>query len=34
MGNAPEDIEAQGRHVTATNAEDGLAQVLEALFPA
>ena len=34
MGNAPEDIKAQVRHVTATNAEDGLAQVLEALFPA
>lgn len=33
MGNAPEDIKAQVRHVTATNAEDGLAQVLEALFP-
>ena len=33
MGNAPEDIKAQVRHVTATNAEDGLAQVLEASFP-
>ena len=33
MGNAPDDIKAQVRHVTASNAEDGLAQVLEALFP-
>ena len=33
MGNAPEDIKAQVSHVTATNEEDGLAQVLEALFP-
>ena len=33
MGNAPDDIKAQVRYVTATNAEDGLAQVLETLFP-
>jgi len=33
MGNAPDDIKAQVRHVTTSNAEDGLAQVLEALFP-
>ena len=33
MGNAPDDIKAQVRHVTASNAEDGLAQALEELFP-
>ena len=33
MGNAPDDIKAQVRHITASNAEDGLAQALEELFP-
>ncbi|MDO4642828.1 MAG: Cof-type HAD-IIB family hydrolase [Cardiobacteriaceae bacterium] len=33
MGNAPDDIKAQVSYVTASNAEDGLALVLESLFP-
>ena len=34
MGNAPDDIKAQADYVTADNDQDGLAQVLEAWFPA
>ena len=34
MGNAPDDIKAECSIVTAPNDEDGLAQVLERLFPA
>lgn len=34
MGNAPDEIKAQVSLVTAGNQEDGLAQVLEAWFPA
>jgi len=34
MGNAPDDIKAECSTVTAPNDEDGLAQVLERLFPA
>ena len=34
MGNAPDDIKAECSIVTAANDEDGLAQVLEWLFPA
>jgi len=34
MGNAPDDIKAECSTVTAPNDEDGLAQVLEQLFPA
>ena len=34
MGNAPDDIKAECSIVTAANDEDGLAQVLERLFPA
>lgn len=34
MGNAPDDIKAECSIITAPNDEDGLAQVLERLFPA
>ena len=34
MGNAPDDIKTECSIVTAPNDEDGLAQVLERLFPA
>ena len=33
MDNAPDDIKAQVSHVTASNEADGLARVLEKLFP-
>ena len=34
MGNAPDDIKAECSIITAPNDEDGLAQVLERMFPA
>ncbi|VEH67481.1 phosphatase YbhA [Rodentibacter pneumotropicus] len=33
MGNAPEEIKQAAKRVTATNNEDGLALILEEIFP-